>query len=638
MATQAKHGHLPLLLLLINLVRALQGLHIENDRTVTTSPGENITLKCILHGTQNTSIVQIQWSKETNNNSHTILVCNHRFGTYSYMESVEFESKIPTNGTGNINFTNVQVSASGTYTCSFVTFPTGSLKVSIVLTVVEEVISQEDVVESPIVIEGMLNSKIQLPCGFKIPAKHNIRLTWFRKNNGTLEKLIHSNSLGSEINNSSQYRDRIQLGANYSLEINSALAVDDGDYICQVVTLHGREINITIRVNVFAEPMTPQIHEDEELEYFPLNNLRLNVTCTSQKAYPEPNIIFYMDGFPQDGDNDSVTVSEVFLDSSGLYEVKKRLSLEIKADQWRFVWCKAEFSLPGNKSTIIQSRKIPLNNHLSNIEFTPEGPYEVFPGDALNISCHTNGSVTTRYRWTKVNGIGSNSNQLTLENITEETAGMYICHANIPGTNLHHSSYINVTIKGIESYTSTDLTTRIQLSVATGSSTMSGDTISTELFTRAGLSTTIQSSETSSAFGPSTSIGSSSNPAPLVTSERQYTTIRSSISFGLTNGTESSIELTKNPLNDTKSYTTMNYFNQTSAIGNNVTEKDPEDTVPVAVVVTVILILVICTIILSYFIRFWQIRKKLNGPPPFKPPPPPIKYTAIQLSPQTEVN
>ncbi|XP_078077787.1 T-cell surface protein tactile-like isoform X2 [Mustelus asterias] len=553
MATQAKHGHLPLLLLLINLVRALQGLHIENDRTVTTSPGENITLKCILHGTQNTSIVQIQWSKETNNNSHTILVCNHRFGTYSYMESVEFESKIPTNGTGNINFTNVQVSASGTYTCSFVTFPTGSLKVSIVLTVVEEVISQEDVVESPIVIEGMLNSKIQLPCGFKIPAKHNIRLTWFRKNNGTLEKLIHSNSLGSEINNSSQYRDRIQLGANYSLEINSALAVDDGDYICQVVTLHGREINITIRVNVFAEPMTPQIHEDEELEYFPLNNLRLNVTCTSQKAYPEPNIIFYMDGFPQDGDNDSVTVSEVFLDSSGLYEVKKRLSLEIKADQWRFVWCKAEFSLPGNKSTIIQSRKIPLNNR-------------------------------------------------------------------------------------IESYTSTDLTTRIQLSVATGSSTMSGDTISTELFTRAGLSTTIQSSETSSAFGPSTSIGSSSNPAPLVTSERQYTTIRSSISFGLTNGTESSIELTKNPLNDTKSYTTMNYFNQTSAIGNNVTEKDPEDTVPVAVVVTVILILVICTIILSYFIRFWQIRKKLNGPPPFKPPPPPIKYTAIQLSPQTEVN
>ncbi|XP_038674876.1 T-cell surface protein tactile-like [Scyliorhinus canicula] len=659
MATQVKHDHPPFFLfVLLYLIQALEGLSIEYDQTVTALPGENITLKCILQGKQNTSIVQIQWSKGTNNNSSAIIVANHRFGVHNYLESVEFESNSPTDGIGNINLTNLQASASGTYTCSFVTFPTGSLKVLIALIVVEEVISQKD--ESPIAFEARLNSKIQLPCGSNTPAKQNIRLTWFRKNNGTLEKLLHSNGLGPEIN--SQYKDRIQLGANYSLEINPVLTVDDGDFVCQVVTLHNRETNITIKVNVFAEPIAPQIHE--ELNYFPSNKLHLNATCISQKAYPEPNITFYVDGFPQDGDNDSVTVSEVFLDSSGLYEVRKRLSLEIKADQWRFVWCEAVFSLPGNKNKAMRSKGIPLNNYLSNIELTPEGPYEVFLEDALNISCHINSSVTPRYRWTKVNGTGSNSNLLTLENITEETAGMYFCDANIPGTNLHRSSYINITIKdlykastglttftsdyvttstGTEFYTNTDLKTSNQLSITTGSPTISGDSASTELFTGAGLSTTIQPSETSTAFGPSTSIASSSSPASSVTielstSERQYTTIHSSISLGLNNSTEYSIENTKNPINNAKSDITMNYFNQTSAIGNDVTDKGSEDTVSVTVVVTIILILVICTAILSYFIRYWQVRKKQYGPPSFKPPPPPIQYTAIHLSPQAEVN
>ncbi|XP_041054513.1 T-cell surface protein tactile isoform X3 [Carcharodon carcharias] len=571
MATQAKHGHPPLcLFVVINLVQALQGLSIEHDRAVATSPGENITLKCILQGKQNTAVVQIQWSKETNNNSNTFIVANHRFGTFQDMKSVKFESQLPTNGTGSIHFTNVQVSDSGTYTCSFVTFPTGSLKVSTILTVVKEVIS-------PIALEVMLNSKIQLPCGFNIPAKHDIRLTWFKKSNGTFKKLFHSNGLGIEINNSSQYKDRIQLDANYSLEINPVLAVDDGDFICQVVTLHGQETNITTKVYVFAEPMSPQIHG--ELNYFPLNKLHLNATCISQEAYPEPNITFYLDEFPQDGDNDSVTVSEVFQDSNGFYDVKKRLSIELKADQWRFVWCDAVFSLPGNKSRVIQSKKISLNNYPHG---TSTGP-TVFTSDSATNST------------------------------------------------------------GIESYTNTDLTTSIQLSIATGSSTISGDSTSTEVFTSAGLSTTMQSSETVTALGPSTSIASSSSTRSpvtieLSTSETQHTTIQSSTSFELTNSTKSSMEDTKISTNNTKSYTTMNYFNQTSTIGNHVTTKDSEDTVSVAVVVTVILILVICTAVLSYLIRHWQVRKKLNGPPPFKPPPPPIKYTAIQVSPQGEVN
>uniref|UniRef100_UPI00398EE4F9 T-cell surface protein tactile-like n=1 Tax=Pristiophorus japonicus TaxID=55135 RepID=UPI00398EE4F9 len=635
MAAQAKYGHPPLcIFVLINLVQVLQGLSIEHDREVTASPGENITLKCILAREESTSVVQIQWSKETDDHSGVVILANHILGIRRFMESVAFESQSPTlSGIGSIHIMNVQVSASGTYMCSLVTFPNGSLKVSMILTVDEKVNLQEDAVESPSILQVMLNSTILIPCGFTAAAKHGFTLEWFTKKNGTLMKLIHANSLGSEINNSSQYKDRIHLGMNYSLYINSTLAVDDGDFICQVVTSYGSGTNITTKVNVFAEPTTPQIHED--LEYFALNKLHLNATCVSRKAYPEPNITFYLDGFPlQDGDNGSVITSEVFLDSKGLYEVKKRLSSEIKADQWKLVWCDAVFSLPGNNSRVMQSKKIPLNNYLGNIEFTPEGPYEVFLDDDLNISCYINSSV---------NGTVSNSNLLTLKNATEETAGKYICDANVPGTNLQRSSYVNVIIKGIEFHTSTDLTTGIGLSIATGSSTILGESTSTGLFTSAGLSTTIQSSQSSTTFGPSISIAPSSSPGPsitivLSTSEGQSTIMQSSISFESSNGTKSSMENTEIPINKTKSYTTTNYLNSTSAIVHTIADKEPEDTVSVAVVVTVILILVICTAVLSYLIRYWQVRKKLNGPPPFKPPPPPIKYTAIQVSPQDEVN
>ncbi|XP_048389236.1 T-cell surface protein tactile [Stegostoma tigrinum] len=639
MAAQVKNGHPPLcLFVLINLIRGLHGLSIDYDQTVTASPGDNITLKCILRGGKGTTIVQIQWSNVNSNDSGAFIVANHRYGSYRTMEAVEFESKSPTNGTGNIHFTNVKVSASGTYVCTFITFPTGNLKALTILTVLKEANSQNDV--SPVVFEAMLNSTMLLPCGFNIPARQITSLVWFRNSNGAVEKLTQSNSLGSEIDVSSQYQGRIQLGKNYSLEIDPVLAVDDGDFICQVETSNDQRTNVTTKVNVFAEPTTPEIHE--ELNYFSLTKLHLNATCILQKAYPEPNITFYFDGLPlRDGDNESVIESEILLDSNGLYKVKKRLSLETEANHWRFFWCEAVFSLPRNESRRMQSKMIPLNNYLSRIEFTPEGPYNVVLKDSLNISCHANSSVIPLYKWTKVNGTVSSSNPLILKKITEQTAGIYICDVTVPGTNLHHSSYINVTIKGNESYASTELTTMMQLSNATASTAISKNSTNTELFTNAGLSTTTQSSQTPAVFGSSTSIAvtSSSNHGPsttigLSTSEKQFTSIQSSISFGLTNGTESSVEA----FNNTILYTAGNYDNRTNHIYINTDDKESEGTVSVAVVITVIVILMICTALLSYLIKCWQVRKKLNEPPPFKPPPPPIKYTAIQVSPQDEVN
>ncbi|XP_051881898.1 T-cell surface protein tactile [Pristis pectinata] len=249
--------------------------------------------------------------------------------------------------------------------------------------------------------------------------------------------------------------------------------------------------------------------------------------------------------------------------------------MEITIGQWNLMWCDAVFSLPGNTSRVMQSKKIYLSNYLSTASVK------------LNIF---NSQHTTSWQDT-------------------------------------------------ESYSSTELMTSTGLPFATGSSTTPEASTSTRSFTSAGLSTIFQVSESSTTFAPTINIALSNSPGPsftngLLTTEGQANTLQPLISFGSSTG---SVKNTEIPINKTRWHITMSW-NRTINIDITKDDKDAEDSVSLAVVVTVILILVICTAVLSYLIRYWQVRKKLNAPPPFKPPPPPIKYAAIQVSSQGEVN
>ncbi|XP_062908871.1 T-cell surface protein tactile isoform X1 [Mobula hypostoma] len=149
MAEQAKHSYTPIwIFALINLVQAMQGLKIEYVPKVTASVGENVTLKCILSGQETARVLQIQWSGETIDHSlnHSlIIIANKDYGIYHFLDSVKFESQSPTEGMASICITNVQESAAGTYTCSVVTFPEGSFKVSIILTVIKKDLSTSSI-------------------------------------------------------------------------------------------------------------------------------------------------------------------------------------------------------------------------------------------------------------------------------------------------------------------------------------------------------------------------------------------------------------------------------------------------------------------------------------------------------------
>ncbi|XP_069746476.1 T-cell surface protein tactile-like [Narcine bancroftii] len=275
-----------------------------------------------------------------------------------------------------------------------------------------------------------------------------------------------------------------------------------------------------------------------------------------------------MDGIPlQDGENGTIITSEVYVDASGLFEVKKRFSTQLTVGQWKVMWCNAVFSFPGNNSRVMESQKIQLNN-----SFTKQ--------------------------------------------------------------NTFHSQFT--------SWKDLQLTTSGGLKFATDSSTMPAASTTTRSFSSAGLPTKFEISQSSTNFGPSINITSSSSPGPssspepsftngLSTRERQSTTVQPLFSFG---SSEGSARSTDNPIINTRLSTTMSW-SRTITTDSTRNDEDAEDSVSLRVVVTVIVILVICTVILSCFIRYWQVRKKLNSPPPFKPPPPPIKYTGIH---QGEVN
>ncbi|XP_059820766.1 mucin-3B [Hypanus sabinus] len=188
----------------------------------------------------------------------------------------------------------------------------------------------------------------------------------------------------------------------------------------------------------------------------------------------------------------------------------------------------------------------------------------------------------------------------------------------------------HTTWQGTESYSSTELTTSPKLPFVTDSSTTPAAASSTSSFTSAGLSTIFQESQSSYTVVPSINIEISNSPGPSFTNELSTTeglmsTLQPLINLGSSTGFVKSSEV---PIDETSLYTTMSW-NRT--IATDIIKDDAEDSVSLAVVVTVILILVICTALLSCLIRHWQVRRKLNAPPPFKPPPPPTKYTAIQV-------
>ncbi|XP_007908818.1 T-cell surface protein tactile isoform X2 [Callorhinchus milii] len=650
MALQAKCIRRALcLFVFIILVRGFHELTIEYNKTINVIAGQSISLKCILENKENLTISMIDWTKEVNGHPELIVITNGRNISHGKnYTSFQFESKSihsSKNRNGNLFIPNLKASDTGKYTCSFSTFPLGNAKVYMNLNVANEVDLQENAVEQLNVFEVMLNSIIQIPCGFNAGAKHNFTLEWLTKENGTEERLIYANRFENEINNITQYIDRISLGRNYSLRINSSMTVDERDFICRVETSYDSGFTIINKVNIFAEPKTPQINE--VLDYTDLNNVHLTATCVSAEAFPKPNITWYLDGNPlRNGANGSNITSEISLDAKGLYKVKTKLLLLTEYDQWKNLWCEAMFSLPSNKMEAISSRKIQHQKDLGSIEFTPYDQYEVFAGSDLNVLCHSNSSATLQYKWTKDNRTVSSSDLLTMKNVTEETAGIYTCSVNIPGTNLSSHGNIVVTFKdnytpptkvtsetlfpaasskGTESYTSSNFIIGIGPSSGTDSFTTfepSNHTEATETIQpspRIGLSVSTEASigTASSTISDSLTINSTSITIQPLASNGPSININSSIS------NEPTITDQSNLITQTS---TSRELISTVKLGS---EEESEGTVSVAIVVSIIVILIMCTALAMYLIKRWQSRK-MDGPPPFKPPPPPIKYSAIQ--------
>ncbi|KAM6448254.1 T-cell surface protein tactile isoform 3-T3 [Liasis olivaceus] len=299
------------LLILACVLRGGSAVKIMNEETVYASAGSNVTLKCSILQDKETYVTQIQWSKFADGLSRIIAVYNPSYGTkYSevaYNNSATFEKdfhdcwtdfsraskevkSIANNLECNqwiLQLKNVTLELSGSYECTFTTFPVGTSSSKIHL-----VVKKRDDKNS--VLQALLNQTLEIPC-LNSTSHHinlaNASVTWLlQKENGSEEILIRNQPyyLQDYKDYLSVYKDRIQMSSKNALLISPVTVIDDGKtFVCSIANLPGRIQEGATQVKVFAKPEISIVLHIDSIG-------KANFTCVIKKAYPKPQLIWYM--------------------------------------------------------------------------------------------------------------------------------------------------------------------------------------------------------------------------------------------------------------------------------------------------------------------------------------------------------
>ncbi|KAK0144455.1 Nectin-2 [Merluccius polli] len=109
---------------------ALQGLDavmVFQHETAEVAVGQNISLSCVFANTTDIKISQVEWRR----NSTTKLVVHHwKMGPHYFSQDVYFDTEKNDDGKligSNLHFYHTRINDSGSYTCEFTTYPSGSI-------------------------------------------------------------------------------------------------------------------------------------------------------------------------------------------------------------------------------------------------------------------------------------------------------------------------------------------------------------------------------------------------------------------------------------------------------------------------------------------------------------------------------
>ncbi|XP_043366454.1 T-cell surface protein tactile isoform X2 [Dermochelys coriacea] len=378
---------LHLFILTHHVAGELEGTIIKTE-AVHAFPGSDVTLECNILSRDGVHISQTQWSKIDDMPPSRIAVYHPRYGIKylpfsktDYNYSVAFSktlhhcwvdvSKTWSSHDARVNqvechqwslhLSNVSLSLSGQYECSFATYPYGTKAAEINLSIKAEDEKHYGVVEV------LLNETLEIPCLENMTSVNLSKypLKWLMEEYGREETtLIIKEFYHQDVNKTDSllYKERIQLGPDNALKISPIRMVDDGKVFSCRVMYHPERIltNIT-KVKVFAKPeisIALQNSSNESIE-------QASLTCTIRKAFPKPNLTWYADGEILKDQFGGISIeAETLKDGEGFYELRSILKIQStnqSATNQTF-WCTCSFPFLGNKTCNISSGEIVISS------------------------------------------------------------------------------------------------------------------------------------------------------------------------------------------------------------------------------------------------------------------------------------
>uniref|UniRef100_A0A8C4FDS4 CD96 molecule n=1 Tax=Catagonus wagneri TaxID=51154 RepID=A0A8C4FDS4_9CETA len=343
----------------IHFVRGVLEETFNAEEDIYALPGSDVNLTCQAH--KKGFLVQIQWSRLTNK-MDLIALYHPTHGFYCANQSpceslVAFRETSENVSEWTLRLRNMSSSLSGKYKCSFTLYPEG-IQTKIYSLFLQENVTQDEW-RSNHTIEIEINRTLEIPCFQNISLEISPELTfsWLVEGNGTQETLITQDH---PISNSTLFKDRVKLGANYTLHI-SPVQIHDNDrkFSCRVVVRPGKILGSSTTVKVFAKPEIPTIVENNSMSVL---GKRI-FTCLLKNVFPTANLTWFIErNFPQGERKEIHIANEERKDKSGFLELKSILTSvydnkPAQSDNLT-IWCMALSPVPGNKVWNNSSEKI----------------------------------------------------------------------------------------------------------------------------------------------------------------------------------------------------------------------------------------------------------------------------------------
>ncbi|XP_047648779.1 T-cell surface protein tactile isoform X3 [Phacochoerus africanus] len=343
----------------IHFVRGVLEESSNAEEDIYVLPGSDVNLTCQAH--KKSFLVQIQWSRLTDK-MDLIALYHPTHGFYcanqSPCESLVAFRETPENvSEWTLHLRNISSSVTGKYKCSFTLYPEG------IHTKIYNLFLQADVTQdewrSSRTIEIEINRTLEIPCfqNISLEISPKLNFSWLVEGNGTQETLITQDH---PISSSTFFKDRVKLGANYTLHLSPVhIHDDDQKFSCHIVVRPGKILASSTTVKVFAKPEIPMIVENNSMDVL---GKRI-FTCLLKNVFPTANLTWFIERNLLQGERKEIYIAnEERKDKGGFLELKSVLTSlydnkPAQSDNLT-IWCMALSPVPGNKVWNNSSEKI----------------------------------------------------------------------------------------------------------------------------------------------------------------------------------------------------------------------------------------------------------------------------------------